>query len=472
MSGKSIILNAVGAGAALAGAQVNAADKPNILFILADDMGVGDLGCYGQKKIKTPNLDRMAAEGMKFTRMYSGSALCAPARCSFITGLHAGHGFVRNNFKLNFEGNIPIPADSQTIPKLLQSVGYKTACVGKWGLGYPGSWGDPMNQGFDHFYGFNCQRHAHTYYPTYVWNDKEREQYPPDNSEKTKKVYVHDKFTEQNLKFIEENAGKNPFFIYMAYTIPHVPLTPLDLKPYENTGWPNSCKAYAAMITRLDSDIGKILAKLKELGIAEDTLVLFTSDNGPYGTEIVKFFNSNAGLRGKKGRLFEGGIREPFIAYWPGKIKPGSVSDHPTILWDMLPTFAELAGVAPEKPYDGISIVPTILGTGTQKKHKYLYWELGGMQAVRFGNYKAVRQNNMIMLFNTKDDVNETNDIASSNPEVVDRAEKIMQEAHVPSPLFPLIFLKEKRGKVDIGNNHIIAPASSKRRHGKKTLKE
>ena len=433
---------------------VSAQDKPNIIFILADDMGIGDLGCYGQKLIKTPNLDKMASEGLKLTNMYSGSALCAPARCSFITGLHAGHSFVRNNFPLKFEGNIPIPKDAQTIPKLLKTAGYATACVGKWGLGYPGSWGDPLNQGFDHFYGYNCQRHAHDFYPTYLWRDKKKENLPEGNSAKTKKAYTHDLFTVENLKFIEENAGKRPFFSYMAYTIPHIPLNPPDLGQYADKDWPAPCKAYAAMITRFDTDIGKIVKLVKDKGIEKNTLIIFTSDNGPHGSNIIKFFKSAGEYKGKKASLFEGGIREPFIAYWPGTIAPDKTSDHMTILYDMLPTFAELAGVKVDKHTDGISIVPTLLGKGEQKKHKYMYWELGGAQAVRFGNYKAFRRNSPLQLYNLKEDPYEQNNIAESNPEIADQARKIMAKAHTSSDIYPIKSLNEDFKTIDIGNDN------------------
>jgi len=441
---------------------------PNIIFILADDMGIGDLGCYGQKLIKTPNLDRMAANGLKLTNMYSGSALCAPARCSFITGLHAGHGFVRNNFPLSFEGNIPIPADSQTIPKLLKKANYATACVGKWGLGYPGSWGDPLNQGFDHFYGYNCQRHAHDFYPAYLWNDHKKELMPQGNSAKTKKAYSHDKFTVENLKFIDENAGKRPFFAYMAYTIPHIPLNPPDLGEYENKNWPTACKSYAAMISRLDTDIGKILQRLKDKGIEKNTLIIFTSDNGPYGKKIIKFFNSAGTYKGQKASLFEGGVRSPFIAYWPGTIPSGKTSDHVAILYDMLPTFAELAGVNVEKATDGVSIVPTLLGKGKQKKHPYLYWELGGTQATRFGNYKAIKKGSSLQLYNLEEDPSEKKNIAKSKPEITDRAQKILNSAHTASDIYPIKSLNETFKTTDIGNGH----KAEKKKKGKKRNKK
>ena len=448
--------------------------KPNIIFILADDMGIGDLGCYGQKLIKTPNLDKMAANGLKFTNMYSGSALCAPSRCSFITGLHAGHGFVRNNFPLPFEGNIPIPKDSQTIPKLLKKANYATACVGKWGLGYPGSWGDPLNQGFDHFYGYNCQRHAHDFYPTYLWRDRKKEQLPEGNSSKTKKAYSHDLFTKENLKFIEENAGKRPFFAYMAYTIPHIPLNPPDLGQYKNKDWPKASKAYAAMISRLDRDIGKILQLLKDKGVEKDTLIIFTSDNGPYGKNIIEFFNSAGNYKGKKSSLFEGGIREPFIAYWPGKIAPGKVSDHPAILYDMLPTFAELAGVNLTKPTDGISIVPTLLGKGTQKKHSYMYWELAGTQAVRFGKFKALKTKSKLKLFDLSKDPYEETDIAKSNPEVTAKAQKLMNKAHTSSDLYPIKSLGESFKDTDIGKDYKTPKKkkAKKKKNNKKNRKK
>lgn len=464
---KKFSLSILGVMAALIVVSLAQTQKtPNIIFILADDMGIGDLGCYGQQLIKTPNLDKMAANGLKFTNMYSGSALCAPARCSFMTGLHAGHGFVRNNFPLPFEGNIPIPKDSQTIPKLLKKAHYVTSCVGKWGLGYPGSWGDPLNQGFDHFYGYNCQRHAHDFYPTYLWRDRKMEQLPKGNSAKTKKAYSHDLFTKENLKFIEENAGKRPFFAYMAYTIPHIPLNPPDLGQYKNKDWPNANKSYAAMISRLDRDIGKILQLLKDKGIEKDTLIIFTSDNGPYGKKIINFFNSAGKYAGRKSNLHEGGIREPFIAYWPGKIAPGRVSDHTTILYDMLPTFAELAGVKVTKPTDGISIVPTLLGKGKQKTHSSMYWELAGTQAVRFGKFKALKSKSKVELYDLSKDPYEKKNIAKSNPEVVAKAEKIMKKSHVSSDLYPIKSLGESFKSVNIGKDY--KSKTKKKKHGKK----
>ncbi len=408
--------------------------RPNIIYILADDLGYGHLGCYGQVEIKTPVIDKMAREGMRFTDHYAGSALCAPSRCVLITGLHTGHCFVRNNKPLPVEGNVPIPADSQTIPKLLKKAGYKSAAIGKWGLGYPGSEGDPINQGFDHFFGYNCQRQAHTYYPPHLWrNDKKV--ILEGNKETPKTDYSHDLLTAEALGFIRENR-ENPFFLYVPYTIPHAAFQIPELGRYADLPWPPVKKAIAAMISRMDGDVGKILELIKSLGLEEDTLVIFASDNGSAGGALLNEFKGSGPLRASKGTLYEGGIRAPMIARWPGKIVPGATSAHICAFEDMMPTFAELAGVKVPGRTDGISIVPTLLGEARQKQHEHLYWELKGNTAVRMGNFKAVKTKAGLELFDLSKDIAEKTNIASQHPDIIARIEKSMETSHEDSPFF------------------------------------
>jgi arylsulfatase A-like enzyme len=404
------------------------------VYILADDLGYGHLGSYGQKEIKTPVIDRMAREGMRFTDHYAGSALCAPSRCVLITGLHTGHCFIRNNKRLPVEGNVPIPAGSQTIPKLLKRGGYKSAAIGKWGLGYPGSEGDPIKQGFDHFFGYNCQRQAHTYYPPHLWRNDKKVMLEG-NEEEPKTYYSHDLLTAEALNFIEKNR-ENSFFLYLPYTIPHARFEVPDLGRYADLPWPPVKKAIVAMITRMDSDIGKILELIKSLGLEDNTLVIFASDNGSAGGSLLNEFNGSGPLRASKGSLYEGGIRAPMIARWPGKIAPGTTSSHVCAFQDMMSTFAELAGVEVPGRTDGISIVPTLLGKGRQKQHDYLYWELKNNRAVRMGNFKAVKTKAGFGLFDLSKDIAEKTNIAAKHPDIVARIRKIMETSHEDSPFF------------------------------------
>ena len=436
-------LRSLGLGAAVLGlgtTRLNSAEKPvdgkkpNIIYILADDLGYGHLGCYGQKEIQTPNIDGMAKEGLRFTDHYSGSTVCAPARCVLITGLHTGHCFVRGNRPLPVEGNVPIPADSQTIPKVLKTAGYATACIGKWGLGYPGSHGDPIKQGFDLFFGYNCQRQAHSYYPSHLWRNDKKVMLEG-NEGGAQKDYTHDLLTAEALAFIQK-SHKRPFFLYLPYTIPHAKFQVPDLGLYADKPWPATKKAIAAMITRMDRDVGHILALVKKLGIEDNTLVLFVSDNGSAGGALLTDFKGSGPLRGAKGSLFEGGLRVPLIARWPGMIEARAVSRHVSCFQDMLPTFAELAGAAVPKPTDGISMVPALLGRGTQKPHDYLYWEHGGSRAVRMGDWKAVQNKGKLQLFNLRDDLGETTDVAAKHPDAVARIRKAIDDSHVDNPAF------------------------------------
>jgi len=434
-----------------------AADRPNLIYIMLDDAGYGDLSCFGQTKFKTPNIDKIAAEGMKFTDHYSGSTVCAPTRCSLMTGLHTGHTFIRGNKEVKPEGQAPMPADIVTLPRLLKKAGYVTGAFGKWGLGAPGSASDPAEH-FDLFFGYNCQRQAHTYYPTHLWKNKVK--VPLDG-----KTYSHDVIQAATLNFIRQNKDK-PFFCYVPITIPHASMhapesavAPFRKKfpqfedkigKYSGPNVRNPIAAFAGMMTYMDQGIGEIMALLKELEIDDKTIVLFTSDNGPHleGGHDPRFFNSNGPLRGFKRDLYEGGIRVPLIARWPGKIKAGSISSHICAHWDLLPTFCELAGVTTPTAIDGISMVPTLLGKQEeQKQHAYLYWEFiprGGKQAVRIGKWKGFRQNVAkdrdapIELYDLSKDIGETNNVAKDYPKIVQQMRNAMEDAHVDSPIFRL----------------------------------
>ncbi|MHC4495739.1 MAG: arylsulfatase, partial [Planctomycetota bacterium] len=445
-----------------AGRTANNRRKPSIIYILADDLGYGDLGCYGQKRIKTPNLDRMAAEGMRFTQHYAGSTVCAPSRCSLMTGKHTGHCTVRGNV------DVLMKSDEVTIAKMLKQAGYSTACIGKWGIGHPHQPDDPHNNGFDHFFGYLSMWHAHNYYPDFLWKDGEKvllrnvvrhpeKHYKKDQEQlvglASQKVdYSHDLFSEAALEFIEEQNG--PFFLFIPYTIPHANneagqfgdhgMEVPDYGIYADKDWPEPEKGKAAMISRLDRDIGRILTKLKKLGIDKDTLVMFSSDNGPHKEGGIKpdFFNSNGPLRGIKRDLYEGGIRVPTIARWPGKIEAGSRSDHISAFWDVLPTFAELAGAQEPKSIDGISFVPALLGK-PQQKHEYLYWEFhegSSKQAVRMGDWKAVRRapSMPIELYNLKSDIGEENNVAGAHADIIAKAKAIMDSVRTDADMWPL----------------------------------
>jgi arylsulfatase len=439
------------------------AAPPNVVLIVADDLGSAELGCYGQKLIRTPSVDRMAAGGMRFTRFYAGNAVCAPSRCCLMTGKHAGHATIRNNREVKPEGQHPIRAEDVTVAELLKGKGYATAAMGKWGLGMFGTTGDPLAQGFDAFYGYNCQRHAHSHYPTFLYRDGQRFLLPG-NDGQSGNAYTQDLFEAEALRFLEANKDK-PFFLYLPFIVPHVAVqVPEDsLAEYKGklgddpayTGGrgyqphPAPHAGYAAMVTRMDRSVGRILDKLKDLKLDENTLVIFTSDNGPThnaGGADSTFFKSAGELRGLKGSLYEGGIRTPFVAYWPGKIKPGTTCDTPFYFPDVLPTLCELVGAEPPKDIDGVSILPTLLDRPGQKTHDFLYWEFsgyGGQQAVRAGDWKAVRQNLArgaikTELYDLAKDPNETTDVAAHNPDVLKRLEAVLREQHTLSADFPL----------------------------------
>jgi arylsulfatase A len=458
-------------------AQQTHASRPNIVFILADDLGYGDVGPNGQKLIRTPNIDQLSKEGMNFTQMYAGTSVCAPSRCSLMSGLHTGHTYIRGNKEVKPEGQEPIPDSTLTIPEVLQQAGYVTGAFGKWGLGPVGSMGDPIKQGFHVFYGYNSQLESHRYYPTHLWDNDQRVNLTPNNGLAHPQVYAPDMIQEKLLGFLDQYAGKQPFFLYAAYTLPHAeliapddsilasykgkfpekPFKGNDYGPRANVGgytsqaYPHA--TYAAMVTRLDMYVGQIMAKLKEKGLDKNTIVIFTSDNGPHveGGNDPAFFNSTAGLRGVKRDLYEGGIREPFIARWTGKIAAGSTNDYIGAFWDMLPTFAALAGARRVNNTDGFSMVPTLTGKHGQQVHPWLYWEFhegGRYQALRQGFYKLVllqpdgASQPKIELYDLANDPDEKNDIAGSNPEKVKELMAIMDEAHRPSTVFP--FASEK----------------------------
>ncbi len=443
----------------LAAAETSNMDKPNIVYIMVDDLGYGDLGCYGQKRIKTPSLDRMAAEGMRFTDHYAGSTVCAPSRCVLMTGLHTGHALVRGNREVRPMGQHPLPENTATVAKLLDDAGYATALVGKWGLGGPGSSGEPNRQGFDFFFGYLCQRHAHNFYPEFLFRNTDRVPLPGNKIAKPREdgagmaveraQYSHDLCAAEALQFVERNKD-NPFFLYLALTIPHANneagnkgMEVPSLGQYAELDWPEPQKGHAAMISRMDADVGRLLAKLKQLGIDEKTLVLFTIDNAPHreGGNNPEFNDSNGPLRGIKRSLHDGGIRVPLIARWPGQIEPATTNDHISAFWDFLPTACDVAGIDAPTAIDGISYLPTMLGQADrQQQHDYLYWVYYNTQAVRMGKWKAIQGNPKapIALYNLENDLGETKNVADANPDIVARVKEIIEEAHEESELFPL----------------------------------
>ncbi|MFO0816176.1 MAG: arylsulfatase [Gemmatales bacterium] len=445
-----------------------AQERPNIVFILADDLGCFELGCYGQQKIKTPNIDRLAERGMKFTRFYAGNNVCAPSRCSLLTGKHPGHATIRDNREAQPEGQHPIQENDANIAKLLKKQGYTCGAIGKWGLGMFGTSGDPLRHGFDFFYGYNCQRHAHSHYPKYLYRNSSREELPG-NTHQAGPLHSHDLFETETLRWLELHQAE-PFFLYLPYTVPHVAVQvpEADLAEYRGKlgddpaydgkkGYqphPAPRAGYAAMVSKLDRTVGRIVAKLDELQLSRKTLIVFTSDNGPthnVGGADSTFFQSAGKLRGLKGSMYEGGLRVPLIACWPGRIQPGTVNSDSWAFWDVLPTLAELTGAKPPVECDGISFLPTLLGRhDKQKRHDFLYWEspgYGGQQAVISGEWKAVRQQLkqqaakgtlITQLYHLGQDEAETKDLAGEHPDVLQRLVQLMEREHQPSKLFPL----------------------------------
>jgi arylsulfatase A-like enzyme len=425
--------------------------KPNIIFIMADDLGLGEVGCYGQKEIQTPNIDRLAGEGMRFTQAYAGSPVCAPSRCVLMTGLHTGHSRVRgnhgkrDNIPLAEEGQpnrVPLEREDLTVAELLKSAGYITGISGKWGLGEPGSTGIPNGQGFDFWLGFLNQDHAVDYYTPYLWKNQEK-LYITGNTDNQKKQYVHDLFTEFALNFLKTNHT-SPFFLYLPYTIPHKNYEVPDLGIYEGENWPEEKKIYAAMVTRLDRDIGKILSLLDELGISDKTVIFFTSDNGASGSVKHWQLDSWKNLRGTKGELYEGGIRVPFIVRWNNHIKRNSVNQEPVYFADFLPTVLELSSIQLPENIDGVSFLPILLGQPQDLSERFLYWEFHKpehfSQAVRWKNWKVVKLglNEKLELYDLERDESETINISQGNPKIMAKFENYLKTARIPSQNWPV----------------------------------
>jgi uncharacterized sulfatase len=452
--------------AARAMAQANR--PPNIVFVMADDLGYGDIGPYGQTKIKTPNLDRMAAEGIRFTDYYAGATVCAPSRCVLMTGKHHGHCEVRGNAREDMMVQ-SLKEKDQTVAQALKGAGYATAMFGKWGLGEVNEPGFPLKKGFDYFFGYLNQVHAHNYYPEFLWRNGEkvplRNKVISNNSKyggfsggyaTERKDYTHDMIMEEALGWLDRNHTR-PFFLYVPITLPHAnneaPLTPSEYHGqevpeygiYANENWPEADKGQAAMITRMDRDIGRILDKLKALGVENNTLVIFTSDNGPHiegGNDPVRF-NPSGPLRGMKRDMYEGGIRAPFIARWPGKIQPGRVTGQLGYHGDLFATACEVAGLQAPAGLDSVSLVPTLLGeTARQRQHEYLYWEFyeqGSAQAVRWENWKAIRKpmfDGPVELYNLAHDPGEKYNLARGKnyAPLVKKARELLDRAHTPHP--------------------------------------
>lgn len=446
--------------------------KPNIIFILADDLGYGDVGFNGQELIHTPHIDRLAKEGMVFPQFYAGATVCAPSRSSLMSGLHTGHTFIRGNKGVQPEGQFPIPDSVFTVAEALKALGYTTGAFGKWGLGPVGSEGDPNRQGFDEFYGYNCQSLAHRYYPTHLWHNDRQVVLEKNGNLEFQQMYAPDLIQQQALSFVEANRDR-PFFLFLPYILPHAELVVPDdtlfqhykekfpeEKPYQGNDYGSGAKpggyasqarphaAFAAMVSRLDRYVGELLRQLEELGIDEQTLIVFSSDNGPHieGGADPKFFNSSGGLRGVKRDLYEGGIRVPFAVRWPGNVSPGQISGHVGAFWDLFPTFVELAGGKAPKNLDGLSFTGTLWGNTKQPTHPYLYWEFheqGGKQAVRYGKWKGVRLDAIkspsapIELYDLENDRAEQRNVATEHPDTVRQIERFMKEARVESTVFP-----------------------------------
>ena len=421
--------------------------KPNIIFIMADDMGYADAGCFGGEHILTPNINRIASEGMRFTQCYSGSPVCAPARSVLMTGLHTGHTRIRGNTGKGGvkglggrNGRVPLEAEDVTVAEILKRAGYATGITGKWGLGEPETSGTPNRQGFDEWFGYLNQRKAHSHYPDFLWLNEAKFELPGNDGGRTQQ-YTHDLFTGFALNFIRRNQ-KGPFFLYVPYTVPHSKFEVPDLGPYSDNDWKEDEKAYAAMITRMDRDVGKILAVLEECGIDENTVVFFCSDNGA-ANRYDHLFKSSGELRGRKRDLTEGGIRTPMVVRWPEEISAGSVSDRPWTFADFLATAADLAEITVSGPTDGVSVVPTLKGQPQPElNERFLYWEFfekGFQQAARRGDWKMIRSEAAggLELYDLGVDPGETKNVAGEHPEVIQAFERDLAVARRPSKAWP-----------------------------------
>ena len=428
----------------------NQSKRPNIIFIMADDLGYGDLGCYGQKHILTPNIDKLAEEGMRFTDCYAGSTVCAPLRSVLMTGQHTGHTRVRNNMAKaggtlvtdngSPERRVPLEAEDVTVAEVLKQAGYATGITGKWGLAEPNTNGVPIRQGFDEWFGYLNQRRAHTYYPPYLWHNEEKMMIEA-NADGRRGQYSHDMFTKFALDFVRRHKDR-PFFLYLPYTIPHARYEIPGTEPYTNKSWPDDAKVYAAMVTLMDADIGRIMKLLKELDIDKKTLVFFCSDNGG-AKRWEGIFDSSGLLRGQKTNLYEGGIRTPMIVRWPGNVPAGKTSNAPWYFADVMPTLAEIAGVTPPANIDGMNVLPLLLGKKQRTDDRFLYWEFPTgkfQQAVRWRNYKAVRAapGKPLELYDLSRDIGEKNDIAKDNPDVITKIEAYLKTARTESPNWPI----------------------------------
>lgn len=444
--------------------------KPNIVLILADDLGYGDLSIYGQEKFSTPNIDALAKKGMLFTDFYAGAPVCAPSRSALMTGKHTGHTYIRGNKEIVPEGQEPLAQDIETFAMSLQKAGYLTAAFGKWGLGMVGTTGDPLRKGFDEFYGYNCQRQSHRYYPTHLWENEQRIDLKGNEDLMKTTTYAPDLIHKKSLTFIHNNRDA-ALFIFIPTVLPHAELIvpedeifakfdgKFEEKPYQGSPYgPNAGSGYttqakpratfAAMVTRMDEQVGEVVSTLEEEGILDNTIIIITSDNGSHreGGADPDFFKSSGPFRGNKRDVYEGGVRTPFIVYWPAKVKANSTSNHIGAFWDIAPTLLEIAHAKPLKKTDGISFLPTLLGKKGQKEHDYLYWEFheqGGKQGLRIGDYKAIRLNAKgnpnaeIAIYHLPTDIAEQNNIADKHPELVEKAKKIMAEARTESEIFP-----------------------------------
>ncbi len=444
-------------------------EKPNIIFIMADDLGYGDLGCYGQTKIQTPNIDRIAGEGIRFTNAYAGSSVCAPSRSALMQGLHTGHARVRGNMHNGYRESLQ--EGDYTVAMMLQEAGYKTGMFGKWGLGLHDQYGIPRRTGFDEFFGYLNQAQAHVHYPEFLYHNETRVYFPGNGihftdynlyhgdhpydengichplgiEDPAEAKYAFDVYCEKSLEFVRNNKDK-PFFLYLPYTPPHRSFVVPELGIYTDEEWPLLHKVWAAMITRIDDEVGKLLDLLVELGIDDNTLIFFTSDNGnitgpspPGELPAIEFFESQSPTRGKKGEIYNGAFHVPSVARWPKHIAPGQVSDHIWAFWDFLPTVADIIGFSPPENIDGISILPTLLGMNEkQQQHDFLYWEYNQQQAVRIGDWYGVKtRDGKLELYNLINNPAQDNDIAALHPEIAQRIEGIMKSQHVSGDVWP-----------------------------------
>lgn len=472
MKNKFLITSLITGVGCLSSCNADKDKAPNVVFIIADDLGYGDLSCYGQTNFNTPNIDRLASEGLRFTQCYSGTTVSAPSRTCLMTGLHSGHTPIRGNREIQPEGQMSLPPNFDNLFKVFKDAGYTTGCFGKWGLGAPDSVGAPNMQGVDDFFGYNCQRLAHNYYPDHLWDNEKRVDLPQnDNGEYG--VYAQDLIHDQSLEFLEDNKN-NPFFMFVPNVLPHAellvpndsifskfsgkfpenPFVGCDSGQYFRKGGycsqPQPRATFAAMVYRLDVYVGQIVDKLKELNLYDNTLIIFCSDNGPHfeGGADPNFFDSNGVLRGYKRDLYEGGIRVPMIMSWNGVIEKGE-TDFICAFWDFYPTFAELCNRETINNTDGVSLLPLLTGEGTQKSHNHLYFEFheeGGRQAVRKDNWKLVLHNVSlgkdkvkVELFNLDDDVSEEHNVAELYPQIVEQLREIADKEHVHDNSWPLL---------------------------------